>query len=286
MPASNYPGIPVGGAAWLAEPTLIEALTHANPQPLFVLAAKTLAIEHINPTTPCSQLVCPPGSTSPYCLPANAEYWQLPGIAVQAGATNIVSIEGCSGSELYPEAGPRQCGSTWGEIYGNLNARVVPVLEEAPLDSGLFMVQATQLSPGLMALQGDSGTTAVSFGVVDDSGASIAELARVGDLVPALPVALTLPAGLPTFGRYGFAIDVGADQAGGAGHLWMSLAQAQDLVAPEQPPNVYYGGTGRYVVAVLGDPQAPHAYDTSADASYDGRGLHLLVLPTTGPATP
>jgi len=33
---------------------------------------------------------------------------------------------------------------------------------------------------------------------------------------------------------------------------------------------------------VVGDPAAPHAFDTGADGGYDGTGLHALVLPAAG----
>jgi hypothetical protein len=64
----------------------------------------------------------------------------------------------------------------------------------------------------------------------------------------------------------------------------MSLAEAQSLVAPGMDPRSYYGnGAATYVVAVMGDPASPHAVDTSGDAGYDGRGLHVLVLPSQPP---
>jgi hypothetical protein len=88
-----------------------------------------------------------------------------------------------------------------------------------------------------------------------------------------------LPSGLASFGQIGFGIDVLGADAGSAGHLWMSLAQAQELVDPAQDPTVYYAG-GHYVVAVVGDPAAPHAF-AGGDGGYDGRGLHVLVLPAT-----
>jgi hypothetical protein len=80
------------------------------------------------------------------------------------------------------------------------------------------------------------------------------------------------------FGTQGFRLDaVAAGDAGGAS-LWMSLAQAQSLVAPTQDPQAYYGVRVPYVVAVLGDPGAPAAFGDGG--TYDGRGLHVLVLPS------
>jgi hypothetical protein len=62
----------------------------------------------------------------------------------------------------------------------------------------------------------------------------------------------------------------------------MSLAQAQQLVDPTADPSVFFGQNRTYVVAVLGDPSAPHAF--TSGGVYDGRGLHLLVVPSAAPA--
>jgi hypothetical protein len=106
----------------------------------------------------------------------------------------------------------------------------------------------------------------------------LAQLGAEGTFV-SVPMPLTLPPDLAGFGQLGFAVDVQGADAGSAAHLWMSLAQAQELVDPAQDPTVYYAG-GHYVVAVLGDPSAPNAF-AGGDGGYDGTGLHLLVLPAT-----
>jgi len=81
---------------------------------------------------------------------------------------------------------------------------------------------------------------------------------------------------VPTdYGRLGFGMDVtGFD--GGAGHIWMSLEQSLRLVQPMENPAIYYAAQTTFIVAVVGDPNAPHA---ASDAAYDGTGLHVLVLP-------
>jgi hypothetical protein len=209
----------------------------------------------------------------------NLDYWSLgsPG-SLMVGATNVVAIAGCLGADD-PLASPARCGPTWNAATGNLHIEVVPVPNAAPDDAGL-LVQAAQLSPGLQALAGDASATSISFGTQDDAAMPIAQLAQEGDLLPSPPTAVPLPAGLAAFGQLGFAVDVGGTGASGAAHLWMSLAQAQQLVNPAQDPSAYYGGVGTYVVAVVGDPNAPHAFATDTDGGYDGKGLHLLLLPT------
>jgi hypothetical protein len=84
------------------------------------------------------------------------------------------------------------------------------------------------------------------------------------------------------YGELGFAVDVpGFD--GGAGHLWMSLADSQQLVDPTQDPTQFFGQARPYLLAVLGDPNAPHAFASGGDAGYDGKGLHVLVVAAPAP---
>jgi hypothetical protein len=228
----------------------------------------------------CDELICAqPGGQN--CQVPNLDYWEVgtigPGV-LRSGATNLVTISGCRGGDD-PAANAQRCGDSWSAATGNLHLEVVSVPAAlGPAGGGALLVQATQLSPGLQALQGAAGITSVSFGS-DTSGAqAIAQLTQMDELLPSLPAAVSLPAGAATFGLLGFAVDVQGVDAGEAGHLWMSLAQAQGLVRPSQDPAAYFGTGGTYVVAVLGDPNAPHA---TGDAGYDGTGLHVLVLPAS-----
>ena len=94
------------------------------------------------------------------------------------------------------------------------------------------------------------------------------------------PFHLPFAGDLASFGTLGFSVDVvGAN--GGIGHVWMSLAQAQQLVDPTQDPTLFFGHPQTYLVAVLGDPQATHF---GSSGTYDGTGLHLLVV--TAPPAP
>jgi hypothetical protein len=277
MPASNYSGIPVGGAVWLTDPVQVSSVFQAT---IYALRAKPLAHDA---TTTCQQLICPQGGQK--CLIPNLDYWSIgtiPPAALQTGATNIVAVSGCRGGDD-ATANAARCGASWSAATGNLHMEVVSVPAAVDPGGAGFLVQATQLSPGLQALQGVGGTTSVSFGA-DTSGAQpIAQFTEEGELLPSLPASVSLPAGPATFGQLGFAVDVqGVDAANGA-HLWMSLANAQELVSPSQDPTTYFGARGTYVVAILGDPNAPPF--ASGDAGYDGTGLHLLVLPTAQ-ATP
>jgi hypothetical protein len=270
MPASNYPGIPVGGAIWLADAT--------NPSrqlggDVYAVRAKPIAGQ---PTT-CDMLVCNGASS---CLMPNADYWPVGTLAdLPLGATTLVAIAGCLGADD-PLASVARCGPTWDPAKGNLHLDFVHV-SSAASDGGVLLVQATQLSPALQSLQGEAGAATLSFGPQNAAQSPVAQLTQEGVLVPAVPTAIPLPSALSSFGDVGFAVDVTGADASTAGHLWMSLAQAQELVNPTQDPAGYYGAGGTYVVAVLGDPNAPHAFASGGDGGYDGTGLHVLLLPAT-----
>jgi hypothetical protein len=278
MPASNYSGIPVGGAVWLPDaftPPIVDSMVYA-------LRAKPIAGQ----TYPCDRLICAtPGSS--WCLMQNDDYWQvgpLPSTAVRAGATTVVAVAGCLGADD-PLASVERCGPTWKAATGNLHLDVVAIPDSpgnGANDAGVLTVQAAQLSPGLESLQGEGGATTISFGSQADAQA-VVQLAHEGDLGPSPPFLLTLPGAIGAYGQLGFAVDVTGAEAGSSGYLWMSLAQAEQLVNPAQDPSAYYAG-GPFLVAVLGDPAAPHAFG-DGDGGYDGKGLHMLVVPV-GPPSP
>jgi hypothetical protein len=184
-------------------------------------------------------------------------------------------------SALDPAASTTLCGASWTATSGNLDAQILP-LDKAGASSNGFAVQAAQLSPGLAALAGDGGSAVVSFGTQGAADASpIATLQGEGALGP--PSIVSVGANLSAYGQLGFAVDVqGFD--GGAGHLWMSLAEAQQLVDPTQDPTLFFGQPRTYLLAVLGDPNAPHAFGSAGDAGYDGKGLHVLVVAAPAPA--
>jgi hypothetical protein len=249
-----------------------------------IYAVRAKIIADIAPTSSCDDLICAQQGGA-HCLMPNADYWNVGSIPpgnLQFGETNIVAVAGCLGADD-PLASVGRCGSTWNAATGNLHLDAVPIPGTFEDAGSTLMVQAAQLSPGLQSLEGDAGSTLVSFGSEGDASV-VAQLVQEGDLLPLPPVAVSLQGGLAAYGQLGFAVDVAGAGAGSAGHLWMSLAQAQQLISPAQDPSVYYAG-GPYVVAVLGDPGAPHAF-AGGDGGYDGKGLHVLVLPTAGQAPP
>jgi hypothetical protein len=280
MPGSNYPGVPLGGVVSMSDAT---ALTGGVL--LYAIDAENLArLEQNQATTyTCHDLVCGQGTNLPSpCLRYNFDYWPVAtsAVSVQAGANNVVALTGCLPGALDPGASTSVCGASWTALSGNLEAQILQ-LQGTQATGGQLAVQAAQLSPGLAALVGGSGAAVVSFGAEGASDASpVATLTTEG--LVAAPSFVAVGADLSAYGQLGFAVDVqGFD--GGAGHLWMSLADSQQLVDPTQDPTLFFGQPRTYLLAVLGDPNAPHAFAGGGDAGYDGKGLHVLVVAAPAP---
>ncbi|HEY3819207.1 MAG TPA: hypothetical protein VGL81_18690 [Polyangiaceae bacterium] len=281
MPGSNYPGIPLGGVVSMGDAS---ALTDGFL--LYAIDAENLARIEQNQETQytCDELICGPGTNQPgACLRYNLDYWAVGAgpYDLVSGASNVVALGGCLPGALDPAASPAVCGATWSAMSGNLSVQVLQ-LEDGSTATGGLAVEAAQLSPGLATLAGDGGVAVVSFGAQGDADASlVATLQAEGVL--AAPTVVDVGTDLSAYGQLGFAVDVpGFD--GGAGHLWMSLADSQQLVDPMQDPTLFFGQPRTYLLAVLGDPNAPHAFATGGDAGYDGKGLHLLVVAAPSPA--
>jgi hypothetical protein len=280
MPASNYPGIPVGGAAALgdARDLAVSGVT------LYAIDAQNLARldQGHTPQYTCADLICGQGSNPAFpCLRYNYDYWPVStaALAVHPLAANVVALSGCLPAALDPAATTDRCGASWTALSGNLHADIV-TLDGNSGGAGQMAVQAAQLSPGIAALVGDAGAV-VTFGPQDAADASvIATLTSEGTVQPSAQL-VSVGTNLAAYGALGFGVDIrGLD--GGAGHLWMSLAQSQQLVDPTRDPTAFFGQQRPYVVAVLGDPNAPHAF--GASGTYDGKGLHVLVVAAAAPS--
>ncbi|HEY6463980.1 MAG TPA: hypothetical protein VIY73_27610 [Polyangiaceae bacterium] len=279
MPGSNYDGLPLGGAASLSDATSLMN----GPLTLHVIDALTLR-QLASPTSTCDELYCPtfnPSSTT--CL-APGSFTDVPvrgAGQIAAHETNVLALAGCAPSAADAGVNLASCGADWNPTAGNLHADLVVVSSSAP-SPGTLAVQAAQLSPGLAALTAGGATATVSFGAAGAADAStVGLLTGEGALAPLQYV--PLGSGLAVYGQVGFSVSVPTGD-GGALSAWMSLAQSQQLVDPTQDPTVFFGAPRTYVVAVVGDPLGVPAF--AADASYDGTGLHVLVLPTPAPPVP
>jgi hypothetical protein len=235
-------------------------------------------VDQGQPPLTCDQIICGPGSSTAPCLRYDLDYWPLASIpagSVLPGHDNVIAISGCTPND--PNATTALCGASWTLAGGNLHADVLQ-LAPSTAGAGAIAVQAAQLSPALASLEGDGGSAVVTFGAQDADGGvtPVATLRGEGDLYP--PADVAVGGGLAVYGQLGFAVDVpGYD--GGAGHLWMSLAEAQQLVDPTQDPTQFFGQARPYLLAVLGDPSQTHAFGpTVDDAGYSGAGLHVLVV--------
>ena len=286
MPGSNYPGVPLGGVAAMSDATSLVG----SGVTLYALDAENLARVEQGAAMPstCDALICGQGSNQMLpCLRYNFDYWPVATVTsggVAVGRDNVVALSGCLPTALDPNASTALCGPTWSASSGNLHADVLRLVSTSSATSTapLGSVQAAQLSPAMATLEGDGGAVLVSFGTQGaDAAVALAALGGEGDLSAA--TALVFDAGLAGYGQLGFSVDVtGSD--GGAGHLWMSLADSQELVDPTVDPTQFFGQPRTYLVAVLGDPNAPHAFaPVTGDAGYDGKGLHVLVIAVPSP---
>ena len=280
MPGSNYPGIPLGGAVAMSDVTSLlgGAIT------FYAIDAENLArLEQGASQQPtCAALICGAGANlAPPCLREGTDYWPVASLqALGDEQTSVIALTGCLATALDPDANVARCGSSWNEVQGNLHMEVTQLQPTLAVDAGQLSVQVALLSPALAGAFGDAGAV-VSFGA-EDGGMPVATLAYEDDVEPTTgPVTLSLGTSLQVFGSEGFSV---AAPGLADGHEWMSLVQAQQLVDPTQDPTVFFGQPRTYLVAVMGDPGSAHAF-ASGDASYDGTGLHLLVIATPAPAS-
>ncbi len=261
MPETNYPGVPVGGAALL--PPMF--LPGASVVP-YVVRAQTLNRLNEVSTNPleatCDQLVCSGGA----CLAANADYYALPAITMPAaGGTFALVVEGCMGG--FADGSVTECGSSFNAASGNLSALAFAL---APVPgSGGWNVQLAQLSPSFA----ESGGGSVTY--VDPSMDASTPLS-----VPAFEVSapVTFPFGDASVTSAAFSL--AAPDAGAVVDL---LSAMQFFQAPSANPFTYFTGATSYFVAVIGDSTAGAAQlslaDGGANAAFDGHGLHVIAYP-------
>jgi hypothetical protein len=264
-PESNYPAVPVGGATALADAS---SLVGSNLTIVGIPAsAYELLEKNQSPPFSCGTVL---GSGNNSIVGVIDTYTFTVAAGIVAGSTSVIAFAGCPAND--PNGSVARCGSGWTSASGNLHVDVVPLYPVDAGGGGQLGVQAAQLSP---ALAQAGGPAIVSFG---PQGATmpIATLTAEGTSAPAMATYLTIGADAGAYDTLGFGVDVmGVD--GGPGHLWMSLEQSLDLAqGPMVNPAIYYSMVDTYVVAVVGDPNAAPPF---TDASFDGTGLHILVIP-------
>jgi hypothetical protein len=296
MPGSNYPGIPLGGGAGLSDVGVLSS----GAVTLYAIDAENLArIEQGGTQSTCDALLAcgQQVNPSPPCLRYNTDYWQVAPLAQGlAAGTNVVALAGCLPFALDPLASTSRCGASWNDVTGNLHAesaRLLP-MTQGDAGAGQIVAQAALLSPAVAGEIADGGEALVSFGSQDGGSITLGTLTVEAETSPSVST-LSIGSDLSAFDTLGFSVSLqlagdggDADGAGpgSAGYEWMSLAQAQQLVDPTEDPTVFFGQPRTYLVAVLGDPGAVHAFAPSQDGGYDGTGLHILVLASPPPPPP
>jgi hypothetical protein len=209
MPASNYAGIPTGGAVW-ASADLLAQLAQGGVQ-LWGVLAREVADRALNDaSTACDDLVC----NAPGCADANA-WWPLGQASAGAAATTVIGIEG-------PES---------------LEQIQLGIAPSPPAHDLAF--QTVLLSPKLASLVADGGAVFVTY-TLEDAGAEAGATVDLSGLVPPPPIVVPGPTTVNDSNAQGFSVDIEAADGGLTQHLWMSLAQSQDLVDPSLDPTVYY----------------------------------------------
>jgi hypothetical protein len=283
MPESNFPGLPVGGAVQLSPATELAREGATSSIELYAIDALVLA-RQTNGATSCRDLVClqnPSLNPSGTCLRPNKDYWHagtIPPRAIAGSGPTFVALAGCEAAMPDPAANATRCGADWDSANGNLHVEVLHVTSIPEPDAGALAIQSALLSPPLAGMpEGGIGTARIAFGQAGGDAGASQPLGGEGQVVPTFPTLLTIGTDLAAFGTLGFEVDGVARDGAAPLNFWMSLAQAQSLVDPAADPRLYFGANSTYLVAVIGDPTAPSPFLVDG-GTYDGRGLHVLVL--------
>jgi len=264
MPQANYPGIPVGGAV-----SMPEVFDYEGPflVPYAIQAESILdEVDTKADERTCPQMICSGMST---CLKP-AEYVELPAIKREdVQGPTLLALVGC-------QPGTADAGSRCGADYdagspGNL--RLVPLpLTRLTASPGKLTAQVAQLAPSVSVTAVYVRTTGGDRPTVSDGG--------VAYLAATPPLAVPLPADMSGYGTTA----VGATLGGDAGNFEMTLDVIQKLSSPLTLPDTFLRQPAGFVIIMAGDPDPSvpqlRLQDGAVNADYDGRGLHLLALPT------
>ena len=274
MPETNYPGVPVGGAALL--PAITFGYAPVTPFVVRAQVLEKLGYVSTNPNEPtCDALICQGSST---CLLKNYDYFELPPVVIPPlGGGLALAIEGCVPFGVVPGSSA-QCGDSYdGGAIGNLSAEVAPL---APSGAGVWTVQVAQLSPSFAAemAAGDAGAPALAY--VDpatDASVPLSPSPLSGGFLPLV----TLP-----LGDAGVLSAYLALAPGSAPALTESLAAIQFFQSPSSNPTTYFEAPSTYLVAIVGDATdaaAPASLpDGAPNPAFDGHGLHVIAYPERG----
>ena len=265
-PASNYPALPVGET----RRSPMRCCVGGDVTIVGIPANLLYELDNAQKPAKCADLLSNANAGQGIAKGLLLYPFTIPG-GIIAGSTSVIALAGCSKNANNPTAPVCGAGAS---ASGNLHADVLPLYPVSQSDGGQLPVQVGKRSrPGAARGRWRRGGRLVRRAGRDfacrhaHGGRRIRALRRCG------PERRYEP---DSYGTLGFGVDVVGTDAG-PGHLWMSLEQSLELVDPMMNPTVYYSQQDTYVVVVVGDPGSPHAF--APDASFDGTGLHIMVLP-------
>jgi hypothetical protein len=260
MPETNYPGVPVGGAALLPPIQLNADSVTVYVVPAYYLQSQGYVAGGNEQT--CDVLI------SKLNL-EDVEYFTLPPVTFPSlGGTVVLAIQGCGAGTGMAAGSVAQCGASFSPGVGNLSALVGALAAE---DAGAWTLQLADLSP---SFDPEGGTAALAY--VDPTIDASISLAAPASSLSATTV--TIP--LSDAGVTAAYFVIGPSSAA---PLAESLASIQYFQSPASNPFTYFNAPTTYFVAIVGDATdaaAPASLpDGAANPAFDGHGLHVIAYP-------
>lgn len=261
---TNFPGVPVGGAALLPPILFSGDSVTVYVVPAYYLQSQGFVAGGNEQT--CDVLI------TNYLNKQDVEYFTLPAVTFPSlGGTVVLAIQGCGAGTGLAAGSVAQCGASFSPGTSNLTAFAGALATE---DAGAWTVQLANLSPSFDP-GAEAGTAALAY-VNPTIDASIS-LAAPASSLSATTVTIPLSEAGVTAGYF----VVGPSSAA---PLVESLASIQYFQSPASNPFTYFNAPTTYFVAIVGDATdaaAPASLpDGAANLAFDGHGLHVIAYPT------
>jgi hypothetical protein len=264
MPETNYPGVPVGGAALLPTIALPNAPLAVYVIPAYYLQSQGYVAGANEPT--CDDLILNVLDKQ------NVEYFTIPAVTLPpGGGAVVIAIEGCAAGMGVAAGSVAQCGASFSATTGNLSA-LAGALVSSPDDAGAWTMQLAELSP--------------SFGEEAGTGAALTYIDPTIDA--------SIPLAAPESSISASSVTVPLDEAGVSSAYFVigpssstpvaeSLASIEYFQSPSSNPFTYFSARAAYFVAIVGDATdaaAPASLpDGAPNPAFDGHGLHVIAYP-------
>ncbi|OJY28152.1 MAG: hypothetical protein BGO98_21645 [Myxococcales bacterium 68-20] len=279
MPQANVVGVEMGSVVRIGP-------LDRRPGKVFVVAQRKVAATPTESAAKsCGELLDPVQGE----LTRDLEYHEAGELTSPLGVDSVsmLAIAGCGGGAYLQALGVPQaeCGAGYDATHGSLHARTLTLLPSIPATEQSLPVQIIHLSTMLEANRGDGEDVEVTFGPLDGGAYALEQpVASNPPLFDAsAPVTLTLDQSIEaTYGTHGFRIALrSSGDAGASFTVDQSLAEVQQLSAPQTVPTDYYLAASNYALLLLGDPRIARTYaDGGANPGYDRRrAVHLLAVP-------